>query len=130
MLDSTIKGCSKHYPKEIIDIWHLGRTEEAMGEVINDQKVYVKIDNSNACGFVHFDESEIIGLFINPMFYKQGCGRELFEFSLNQIKNRPIEVYSTLNAIGFYERMGCIRNSPCLVRRHERDIYVEHMRYC
>jgi GNAT superfamily N-acetyltransferase len=129
MVRATEIGCRLFYPSEIISIWHKGRSAEGMADFIGQTNIYCILSKNTIRGFVHFDDTEIIGLFIDPDYHRKGYGSELFHFSVDKIKNRPIIIKSTLNAVSFYLRMGCHCVSTELVRRHDRDIYVKNMEW-
>ena len=128
MVRATELGCAAFYPPEVISIWHKGRSVEGMAGVIAQGGVYVLIDEQAVRGFVHFKDSEIVGLFVHPDDQRKGYGTELFRFAVGKMPVRPILIKATLNAIPFYAKLGCRKVRTESVRRHEHDIYVVRMK--
>jgi GNAT superfamily N-acetyltransferase len=127
MVRATELGCAPCYPREIVSIWHKGRSVEGMAGVIAQGGVYVLIDGEAVRGFVHIGDSEVVGLFVHPDDQRKGYGTELFRFAVGKMPARPILVKATLNAVPFYAKLGCRKVGMESVRRHDRDIYVERM---
>lgn len=127
MVRATELGCAAFYPSEVIAIWHRGRSVEGMAGVIAEGDIYVLIEEQVVRGFVHFRDSEVVGLFVHPDDQRKGYGTELFRFAVGKMHARPILIKATLNAVPFYAKLGCRKVRTELVRRHERDIYVERM---
>ncbi len=127
MVKATEVGCAPCYPAEVIDIWHKGRSAEGMLGVIADAKIYTLVDDDIPRGFIHFDDSELIGLFVHPDDHHKGYGTALFDFAVDMIAARPIQVLATLNAETFYTCLGCEKVGTQAVRRHDHDIYVVRM---
>jgi GNAT superfamily N-acetyltransferase len=80
------------------------------------------VDHDLIRGFVHYSNSEVLGLFVDPEHRRKGYGSALFRFAIDRIT-----IKSSLNAISFYERMGCKAVSMETVYRHNRDIYAQKM---
>ncbi|HET6444361.1 MAG TPA: GNAT family N-acetyltransferase [candidate division Zixibacteria bacterium] len=127
MVQATEAGCATSYPPEVIEIWHKGRSAEGMANAIANAEVYSLRDRGAIRGFVHIQESEVVGLFVNPDDHRKGYGTELFRFATKKISLRPIVVKATLNAVPFYSRFGCYRVAIESVRRHDHDIYIVRM---
>ena len=127
MVRATEVECVTSYPPEVIAIWHKGRSVEGMASIIAQTHVYSLIDGDIVRGFVHTDDSEVLGLFVDPHDHRKGYGTELFRFAVDKIGVRPIVVRATLNAVPFYTKLGCRKVATESVRRHGRDIYVERM---
>ena len=120
-------GGADHYPQEILDVWNEGRSIEGLAGAISKGDFYVLFDSETIFGFMHLDEPEIVGLFIDPDVQRKGHGAELFRFAVSSMSSRPLKLDSTLNAVAFYTRMGCWRGAVKNVRRRGRDIYVVEM---
>lgn len=129
MVRATEAGCASHYPPDILAIWHQGRSVGGMAGVIADGGVYCLTDQAQIRGFVHLDKSEIVGLFVHSSDHRKGYGAALFRFAAGTIRERPVRVNATLNAVPFYEKQGCRRMGLASVRRHERDIYIMRMEW-
>lgn len=129
MKRATEDCCSSHYPPEIIAIWHKGRSVEDMAKTIASQFVFSAHDREKLCGFIQLHESRIVGLFVDPELQGKGYGTALFRFAEEAISTRPIRFRSTLNAVTFYEKLGCIKLALNTLRRHDRDIYFQEMAF-
>lgn len=127
VVKATEVGCAPCYPPEIIQIWHKGRSAKGQAGVISEGNIYSLTDGDVIRGFVHFQDSEVVGLFVHPDDHRKGYGTELFRFAAAKIGKRPIIVKSTLNAVPFYSKLGCRKVAVETVRRHDHDIYVERM---
>ena len=127
MVRATELGCVGFYPPEVISIWHKGRSVEGQAGVIAQGGVYVLIDEQAVRGFVHFKDSEVVGLFVDPDYQRKGYGTELFRFAVGEIQARPILVKATLNAAPFYAKLGCRKVAMESIRRHDHDVYVQRM---
>lgn len=127
MVRATELGCAGFYPPEVISIWHKERSVEGMAGVIAQGGVYVLIDEQAVRGFVHFGDSEVVGLFVDPDDQQKGYGAELFSFAAAKMQARPILFKATLNAVRFYAKLGCRKVRMESVRRHDHDIYVVRM---
>lgn len=129
--DSVQKVISASYPQEIMDIWfrYEPHEHEHWRVEIESKAVYILRSDSEICGWVMFDEQELHGLFVKSSCQGQGFGREMFEFAVTHMTKRPVKILATLNAVPFYECMGCLAEGMSVVRRTERDIYVVNMYY-
>lgn len=129
MLAATEVGGAPFYPREVMRVWHKGRSVEGMRGVIARGDVYSLEVDGAVRGFVHISDSEVLGLFVHPDDHGKGHGTELFRFALDRIPTRPVVLLSTLNAVPFYARLGCRTLATESVRRHDRDIYVVRMEF-
>ena len=127
MVRATGTNCSASYPPEIMEIWHKGRTPDGMRKIIITDEFYCLTDDRKPLGFVHFTDTEIVGLCIDPEYHGIGVGTRLFEFAASRIPARPLRVNSSLNAEGFYQKRGCVRVGMGTIRRNDHDIYVVKM---
>ena len=127
LVESTAAGGAGHYPADILEDWHRGRTVRGMSEVLFYENFYVLEDEAEVRGYVHLGEGKIIGLFVDPKDHGKGYGKALFEFARGEIRERPITILATLNAVDFYARFGFEKVGLQTVRRNERDIYVWEM---
>ena len=127
MLRSVEIGCAGSYPPEVIEAWNRGRTVEAQEEIIAKESLFVLLDDDTVQGFVHLDDLNILGLFVDPNYSGRGCGSELLQFALRRIEKRPVSVQSSLNVVAFYEKHGFRKVAVECDRRHERDICAVRM---
>jgi N-acetylglutamate synthase-like GNAT family acetyltransferase len=128
LVDATTAGGAGFYPDDILDDWHGGRTVRGMAEVLNNEKFFVLEDEGQVRGYVHMTDDQIVGLFVDPSDHGTGYGKALVTFAINEIKQRPIKILATLNAVEFYAKYGFEKVRMETIRRHERDIYVWEMR--
>ena len=126
-LRAVALGGVDYYPDEILEAWHAGRSASGLAEVIASGGCFVLEEEGKTLGFVHVRDRELVGLFVAPEFQKRGCGSQLFQFAANQVNGRPMFLDSTLNAVSFYLKRGCVAGKIGCVRRNERDIYVHRM---
>lgn len=129
MVRATEVGSVDFYPEDIITIWHIGRSADGLGRIIEAQEVYYLVEEDVIRGYVHFNGTEIVGLFVDPNEHRKGYGKDLFNFAVRSIPERPVTLKATLNAVPFYSRMGCRKVRMDLIRRHDRDIYIQLMEY-
>jgi GNAT superfamily N-acetyltransferase len=128
LVHATESGSEGFYPEDIILDWHRGRTSRGMAEVLLSEIFYVLVDDHEVKGYVHITEKEILGLFVDPSEHGKGYGKGLLMFALKEIKERPITILSTLNAVEFYAHFGFKKVKMKSIRRHDRDIYVWEMK--
>lgn len=126
---AVAEGGADHYPQEILDVWHSGRTASGLADVIRAGGCYVIQREDRLVGFAHLRAPELVGLFVHPEFQRIGYGSELFRFAAREIVSRPLILDSTLNAVDFYLRQGCVPGRIGCVRRNERDIYIRRMEF-
>ncbi len=129
--DSVQAVIAKSYPPEIMDIWIIREPyeHEHWREDIRTKSVYILKSESQICGWVMFDEEELHGIFVRNTCQGRGFGTAMFEFAVARMPTRPVKLSSTLNAVSFYDRMGCLSEGMSVVRRKDRDIYVVKMDY-
>ncbi len=125
---ATTAGGIGYYPQDIINDWHAGRSAAGMREVLLSETFYNLLDEGEIKGYVHLGNAEIVGLFVDPKDHGRGYGRDLIHFAIKEIRDRPVKVLATLNAVDFYAKFGFEKVDMRVVRRHERDIYVWEMR--
>ena len=106
LVEATQVGCIGYYPEEIIDDWHRGRTMRGMREVISNETFYTLSEDEKIKGYLHLNDQEVVGLFVDPKEHGKKYGKALLLFALKEIKERPVKVYATLNAVGFYSKFG------------------------
>ena len=66
-------------------------------------------------------------MFVDPPDHGKGYGKGLLEFAISEVRERPLKVLATLNAVEFYAHFGFKKVQMRVIRRHERDIYVWEM---
>ena len=75
--------------------------------MINPEKMYLLLVNKELIGAAGFGlNGHINHFFIRTIDQRRGLGRLLFDAVKKNIKSKVIDVNSSLNAIGFYEKLG------------------------
>lgn len=127
LVNATEVGSVGYYPEDIIQEWHRGRTSKGMAEVLLSETFYVLQENKEIKGYIHINAYKILGLFVDPSEHGKGYGKALLKFALNEIKERPIKILATLNAVEFYDHFGFKKVLLKAICRRDRDIYVWEM---
>lgn len=120
---SIEKLCSMHYSKTDIEQWTRRQAPEKYVKFIGQDDFIVAICEGRVVGFGHMGacedreklvpsiELEVKGLYVSPEVVGRGVGRALFgELERRAVKRgcRQLTVWSTLNAIPFYESCGFV----------------------
>jgi putative acetyltransferase len=103
------------YSEEQKNAWCAAVTRESWSTRVLELTSYVATIEGEVVGFVAWQDSEIEQIFVAPQFGKQGVGRTLMSFALDQIVAQDIFLVASLNAVVFYEWFG-FRNAEDLVR--------------
>ena len=122
-LEAWVEGYKHFMPESFLRSLAIDARITRWEELISsDQElVYVFEENGSIVGFTHFrtdvraDDSvvgEIERLYVHPEFWRKGIGKQLLEFSINEITNqgtRSISLWvaeENANARAFYEARG------------------------
>ncbi len=108
---------SEFHSKPILDKFMLHNTCESLSSQLLWKKVYVVEKNNRIIGtgaFVNFGSIEnpkycISNLYVLPEMHGKSIGRLIFDQLLNDAKlvgAKNFHVPSSINAIGFYKKMG------------------------
>lgn len=108
------------YTPEQIDQWAGTFSPELSAAVIAEGNSYVSEIENHVVGFGRLQVSDagvlhIRGIFVDADFIHRGLGRQMVEYLLALAQSRgerAVELIATLNARGFYERLGF----QCLAR--------------
>jgi len=102
---------SKIYPQHVINAWLDQITVENVTGQLECSEWYLSKCDDRIVGFVQFsvDAGYLYQINVLPKFQNKGFGSNLFEFVEGEFRKAgksEIKIYSTLNALGFYKKMG------------------------
>lgn len=108
-----LETCAPAYGNnsEIIEEWISGKTPETILKMIKFDDLFIKACCDGVLagiGAAKFDK-ELMACYVSPDFQGRGVGKEILTHIENAAANHNIKnyrVYSSLNASGFYEKMG------------------------
>jgi ribosomal-protein-alanine N-acetyltransferase len=124
---------AKMYPDTVIKEWLKDITIENVKSQLKIETTawYIMELEGIPIGFCQFplDKNEIYQLNIKPEFQGQGYGKMLYEFIENkfrEVKTEKIELFSTLNAREFYEKLGfvCLKEIKYKLLHAEMDMFL------
>ncbi len=105
--------CKDYYTQKEMEAWTSRLTPKLFDEGIKDENnvgvVAVDSDSVIGYGFFNVKDREVRALYIMPGFTRQGAGRRMLARLEELAKERKIEkltAASTLNAVGFYKKLG------------------------
>ena len=103
--------CKSHYTEEQIDAWLEGRTPEGYLKGITAGSMFMAEVDGLAVGFGHAAKGELLAVFVDPRSIRRGVGRALCECGMRLARggDGKVSVRSTLNAVGFYKRLGFVQ---------------------
>ena len=121
--------CSKSYNNDEIEALCKGKNPEGYLERIDN--INVGEQGGEVVGWCHAGEGCIWGLFVDPRYIKMGAGRSLISQILNELQddNGEVTIEATLNAVGFYQKMGFEETGDGFTERSGRQIAIKYMRY-
>lgn len=105
---------AKFYSSEAIREWLGNISEENVRYQFQNSDWIVAKESGRLVGFGQYSvvDGEIYQINVDPDFLKQGIGRRLYDMMEDKFKNvgkEKISLNATLNAVGFYERLGFTR---------------------
>jgi putative acetyltransferase len=95
-------------PCEAEDWAGRGGVARVQRAIANDE-VWVALLDSEVVGWIHRSHNSIEGLYVSPRAARQGVGTALIrlaEAHIAQTGEQPAVLESSLNAVGFYLRLG------------------------
>jgi len=112
-IDSIRNLCSKHYSEDSIKQWIDTRSADTYKNLSPYRTLIVGEKNSEIVGFslMDLEKQFVICLFVSPQHIGKQYGKSLLNRVEEIAKNNSLNelfLYSTLNAAGFYRRLGYI----------------------
>jgi len=114
-------SCRGYYSDDQIRVLLIGRTAEGYLPAIERGEMFVMESDGRMVGFGHATVGEVQVLFVEPDWAGRGVGGALLEHALRLAKQGhegPIQLKSTLNAVGFYEAHGFVEVGPTELDKH------------
>ena len=114
---SSIKEiCASHYKADEIKQWTERQSHERYSKLFKEGRVYVVERENMVIAFGHIGRTEdadcdyeIKALYVAPVEVKQGIGRLLLTTLERSVEYKKLIVFSSKNAVGFYEKYGFVR---------------------
>ncbi len=105
---------SEFYSPEAVSEWLRDILEENVKYQFQNSDWIVAEEKGKLVGFGQYSvaDGEIYQINVDPDFLKQGIGRRLYDVMEDKFKNagkEKISLNATLNAVGFYQRLGFVR---------------------
>ena len=102
---------SEFYSQGAIKEWTKDISEENVKHQFQNSDWIAAESNNKLVGFGQYSvvDGEIYQINVSPDFLNQNIGRKLYDYMENDFMSRRVEkisLNSTLNAIGFYQKLG------------------------
>jgi ribosomal protein S18 acetylase RimI-like enzyme len=100
-----------HYTPDVVAGLCAGNSEQAVAKHAPKQLDYVLERDGRIVAMIGLKRNEIGHLFVDPDFARQGLGRLLVDFAIEQFRQAgytEMIVLASQNAVGFYERFGFV----------------------
>ena len=113
--------CRGHYSDEQVKVLLRGRTAEGYFPAIERDEMFVMGSGGRMVGFGHATRGEVQALFVDPDWAGRGVGGALLRHALRLAAREhegPIQLKSTLNAVGFYEAYGFVEVERMELNKH------------
>ncbi len=123
--------CAGYYTPAQIERLAYSRTPEEYLPTIESGGIYVVVMGTEVVGFGQAAPGEVVAIFVAPEVALQGIGTLLLQHSVNIARRGhrgEIQLESTLNAQGFYERFGFTEIERKIVHRGDVLFPVVRMR--
>lgn len=124
---SIAQLCAADYDAVTIEKWLLSKTAESRQVFIDNQQMWVAVKQQQIAGFVIAWAGEIIGLFVSPLFSRQGIASQLLGKGIELASgdgHETINIESTLTAQGFYQRFGFSIKEKGVYSHGESDLII------
>lgn len=110
-LTSVLELCGTHYDREEVLVWARSVEPETLAAQAPGLITLVAEDEGRIVAFGQFDpaQGEVLSLYVAPGFTGRGIGRALLRTFEECALERGIgwmQIGSTLNAVGFFEKEG------------------------
>ncbi len=113
--------CRGHYSDDQVQVLLIGRTAEGYLPAIERDEMFVMESDGRMVGFGHATQGEVQAIFVDPGWAGRGVGGALLEHALRLAARGhegPIQLKSTLNAVGFYEAHGFVEVGATELDKH------------
>ncbi len=113
--------CRGHYSDDQVKVLLIGRTADGYLPAIEHDEMFVAESDGRMVGFGHATQGEVQALFVDPDWAGRGVGSALLGHALQPAArghDGPIQLKSTLNAVGFYEAHGFVQVEPTELNKH------------
>lgn len=113
---ASVRGlCAAHYPPQAIEQW-LAPSPGLYVRMLRSSTVYVAERSREVVGFaaVRLATREVRAVYVRPGAAGRGLGQRLLarlERVARAVGIRELRLVATLNAVGFYERLGWRRDA-------------------
>lgn len=130
LICSTFMKCnSRDFTKKGIENFLKHETPEKVNKRSKNRITLVAVIGKKIVGIIEAkNENRISRFFVDNSFQKRGIGTKLFktmEKICKQRKSKVIKIYSSLDAVKFYEKMGYKKTGK--VRENRRGIVYQKM---
>ena len=110
-MTSVLELCGTHYEHDEVLSWANSSEPESFDISISQRATFVAEEAGRIVAFGQFnaEQSEVISLYVAPGFTCRGTGRTLlrmFEEMAKENGSSWMQMGSTLNAVGFFEKEG------------------------
>lgn len=93
------------------------------------EQLYVQKDNDVIISFLGIQDDKIEMLFIDNEYRKQGLGRELIQFAVEQCNVTKVDVNKqNEQAVGFYLKLGFIEFACSELDEQQRPYPILHLK--
>ena len=123
LIRSTFMKCtSKDFTKKGIESFLKHETPEKLKKRAEKRIILVAAVGKKIAGVIEAkNENRISRFFVDASFQKRGVGTKLYqkiERICRQRKSKVIKIYSSLDAVKFYEKMGYNKTGKAMKNRH------------
>ena len=134
--DSIRSELVGHYPAEIISLWTAGETpSDRFCKTVKGSFFVAEIEGAAiACGALDIVSGKLDAIFVSHKYLREGFGRKMLEFLERlavEVGLPSLHLEATLNAEGFYQRLGYSSEGPSKYqspRGFTMDCVVMHKR--
>ena len=129
--ESVTELCKGYYSDDLIHGWIGNRTPANYFSVIDQNKLFVAIKDSEIVGFGSAVPGEVERLYVSPYHVNSGIGSLLLgqAMMIALVNSCKVIVVSTLNAEGFYSKRGFISVEKITTRHGSVDLPCILMEY-
>lgn len=124
----SLKG---HYPPEVIDEFCRRSSVEYFNKHLKDAVFYVALEDGVIIGVIAYKDNEIEKLFVDPLHYKKGVAKILFDKVFTILKKKgfkEIKVNSFKTSKSYYKKLGFKKVDTFIRNRANRSISISLMK--